>query len=444
MREYQRRDIERTLLLFEFFHPKVSKDPRIYADYLNELELVKTTQRMEETGIIIDRGASAKLLSFLENEIDKLAYDLHKELGFIVNLNSTQVIKHILFNILKLPVLEFNEETGNAVVDKDVLFEYRKRYPLPILELILKSRSYGKASGMIKNYLDHCLQDGVIHPNIKTNHARSGREACDNPNMQNVSKEINVKNPYPVPLRKCFRARPGYVLLFYDYSGIEIRLIIEATREPEMLQILQEGGDPHSIAAEIFYEDQYRNETDRKVKKSLRGAAKNAHFALAYGAGAGTIALALNIPPEEAVRRVTNYKLRFPLIGKFSQTTAYQVINQGFITTSFGRKLRINREKSYAACNYLIQGTAAGIIKRAQVNLTKLIDQKYGWDTLRILVPIHDELVLEMSRGLLPHLKEVYQDIRTTMITMPDIVAPLEVEGKMSTNTWFDAKELKP
>jgi DNA polymerase-1 len=462
MERYQFNDAERTMLIYKALSPHVKKNDLCYKDYLNEIELVKATISFERRGIMLCRAEAEKLLIWLNDELKKVEVESFKVLGQYVNLNSGPQVASIIYENMKLPILSMTP-AGNPAVDKDALEElrpYAKKLGenvLNLFDLILMQRSYTKGVAMITSYIAAAGASGIIHPHINTNKAQTGRESGENPNMQNISKEAALKTRFPVPARKCFRARPGYILILLDYSGIEMRLIVDVAGEAEFIELIKNNGDPHDLAAQIFYGDLYTDEAAaiqfilssdknfkgdyKKAKKILRTAAKNSQFALAYGARLPKVAETLMLSVEAAAPGYRAYSARFPKVAGFTNRMMAQIKKVGYVTTPFGRKLKVMPDKPYSASNYIIQGTAAGILKRAQVHVDQYL--KAWWGDVHLVLPIHDELIIECNRKYLPSVKNLIAGIRDQMIDMPEIKVPLEVETKLTTYIWSDAKEFK-
>jgi DNA polymerase I len=442
MKQYQITDGERTTLLFLTFWPHIKDNPALLADYKEEIDLITNTFELENRGILLHEKETNRLEKWLHDEVNQIQNDLFKALGEYVNLNSSQQVAHILFKKLKLPIIALNEDTGNIKTSKDILFELKKTHPHPVIDLIMKQRSYVKGIGILNNYRRHAI-DGVIHANIKTNFAITGRQASDSPNLQNVSKDDALKNPFPVPARKCFRPRPGFVFLMFDFSGIEMRLIVDDCGEEELLAICAEGGDLHKPAADIFFEDRFIKETDKAKKKVLRSASKNGQFGIAYGSDSETLALTLMMSVEDGLKAKKRYCERFPKVGNYCANLIDEIRLKGHVIGAFGRKLYINRDQAYVGANAKIQHNAAGILKRAQNNIFKNIlnESSIYKDALHMILPVHDELIFELSRDLLSERDTICRMIAKEMTTIPGIRVRLDVEAKMSTTTWADAKE---
>jgi len=464
MTEYQIADGERPILLYYTFIKELMKDSRRYADYLNEIEVVKVTQWEESNGIYLSYPNIDKLVLWMESELDKVqreSYDLLKE---YVNLNSDEQVRRILFRKYKMPVLKFTDsDTPKPSTDKDTLFTLREKYDHPILDLILKQRSYTKGLATIKGYLRHAKGKDHINPNINSNAARTSRKTSNRPNMQNVSADAGPKNPFPVPLRKCFRAQKGSVLLPVDYDGIEMRLIVNNTGEPELLNLMKSdpAADIHYKTVECFLMDGvfarigdpiYKSgiqqakelkETDLKKFKTHRKAYKGIGFCIAYGGGLDKVAVTLQKTVDEIKQGDSNYRYRFSRIAGFTQDVIERVRRDGFITTSFGRKLYVQKDKPYIGANYEIQGTAAGILKRAQVKIYDYLKTNKYLSDIKMILDVHDEIIFQYPRSLLPYKDEILPEISLLMIDMPEIEIPLRVSWSISTTKKKKKKDLE-
>jgi len=310
--------------------------------------------------------------------------------------------------------------------------------PLPLLDDVIEYRSWTRGQSILASYLDFRDDEGAIHPNIRTCGAVTGREACADPNLQNVEKEGRIRNPFPVPARRCFRPRPGFVNFHADYAGIEMRILIHYSDDPKMLDCLNNGdGDVHSLAAAVFYGRRFTEETDKKKRKSLRDAAKNANFAIPYGASAAKVAATLALPLSDAKVKYGIYKATFPGLAGLSRTIEGWVKRDGFVRTAFGRIIHVPKSKAYIGTNYMVQGTAADILKRAQVRLGPWLERETG-GRVRMILPIHDELIIEVPRDMLGVCPELFRGIRREMIRdfMPPLKVPLDVEVDYTIRDW--------
>lgn len=442
---YQIADGERPLLLEYLFIDKLKQDKNLYKDYLNEIELIKVTQKMEKRGILLDIDNIMQLKIWLSDQLDKVRTETFNLLREFVNLNSDDQVARLLFRKYKMNVIALTD-TGKPSVDKDTIATLRMQYKHPIFDLILRQRSYSDGLSKIKSYLKFGGENAIINTNINTNRARTGRQSSSKPNLQNVSKKAALKNLFPVPLRKCFRADPGHVLLFVDYSGIEMRLIIESSGENELMDmlLLDTKADMHHPTVECFLgvkEAFDLRKEDGEQYSIQRSAFKNTGFCIAYGGSDRKVAIVLAKPLQDIIKGSTNYRKRFTRIDRFTENIIDEIKTNGYITTAFGRKLQVPKGKAYIGSNYMIQGTAAGILKRAQVNVAKFIKKELN-NRIELVLPIHDEIVMSYPRSLLHRKDEILTEISCIMTDMPEITIPLEVEWKISTTDWNSAKDL--
>jgi DNA polymerase-1 len=445
MTPYQHEDAKDVLLLFYLWEDKMYERPGLWEDYRNEIDLAHETQLLEEHGLMVDRRNCGKLLDWLGDELETIERKQLQIFGEIVNLKSGDQAARILYKKLGLPILAYTDK-GRPSTEKDVLLALREKYPHPAIDLIIQHRSYIGGQAMVNSYLELSRKTGIIHPTINTNQARTGRESGERPNLQNVAKEEALKNLFPVPARKAFKCFPDHVLFLVDYSGIEMRLIIDRAGEEELIEVLQQHGDPHAIAAEMFYgraapKSMQWALADKAMRKTLRSAAKNGSFGKAYGAGLAKVCATLNMTIPQGKPGFDAYCSRFPKVANFTSRTSKRVKEFGFIDTPFGRRLHVERDKAYTGANYDIQGTAGGILKRAQVRVGPWLREH--WPEVRLVLPIHDELIFSYPRKLLKHKQEILGGIARIMTTMPEIRVPLEVEWKITTTDWNSAQEFK-
>lgn len=442
MEMYQHRDAERGMLLQLFFYPKILASKAYREIYEMELDLIWTTLRMEQRGIMLNRKRCGNLISHLEDEVKKTLDDLEAAVGRPFNPDRSIELRRLLFNELNLPVLKRTDKTKVPSTEKEVLMELNEKTGNPILSLIVKYRSYSRGMKILAGYLDCSDSDGIIHPDLHTNGTITGRESCRNPNLQNVSKTGVHLNPYPIPARECFRPRPGYVNFHFDYSGEELRLLAHESGDKKMIDIFRKNKDPHAISAEkIFFGSRFRK-AQKKTAKALRDASKNANYAIPYGCNFKRLAEILNIPHDEARRGLKAFRSEYPKLYELNKVTSDEVRANGYVETFFGRRLHLPRNKPYMGVNYRIQGGGGGIIKRAQNRVGKYLKEATGGE-VRIILPIHDELIVEYPRKRLKDRNDILPEIISRMTDFPQLKVPLEVEVKISTSDWENLKEVK-
>jgi DNA polymerase-1 len=446
MNPYQESDGQRTMLLFQLWYKQIMSDVKLSLDYFNEMDLLWVVLKMEKQGIHLCKQQTENLIIWLENEIEKVTNETFYTYGEYINLNSDDQVARLLYKRLKLPIFAYTKDSHKPATDKDTLLMLRKDYPNQAIDLVFRQRSYTRGLSIIRDYLEFSDEKGIIHPNIKQNVAKTGRLSSEFPNLMNVAKEEVEKNPYPVPARKCFSILDrDHLLDFSDYAGIELRLISEVSECHKMINIFKSGESPHTFAAKIFYGPRVPPEMQfisKKETPKLYGSAKNAHFALPYACALPQFANTLNLTIAQARSGFEEYKRIFPEIANIYSVISDRVMDKGYVETPFGRKLYVPLDKAYSGLNYLIQGTAAGILKRALVRLDSYIESNWKGQ-MSLVISIHDEIVRNSLRDLLPQRKRILSEIGEVMTTMPEITVPLEVEHKSTYSTWNEAKEVR-
>jgi len=433
MHPYQIADGEATASIFETMRGHV----RPWDEYLVEIQLLKVTTDMERLGFMVDKSKALALISKMESIYESNLVDITSIVGRSINLNSPkQIVAY--FDEIGLPF----RHKGEASVDNESLSRLSKKEDHPIIDCILKSRAYTRGISTVQDYIKRSKHDGAIHPNIKTNHARTGRESCENPNLQNVSKEMKAGAKYTIPARSCFRARPGYFLLLGDYAGIEMRLGVQGTKSERLIKLCEEDFDFHAACAEAFYGRVFTEEKDPKAKKAMRNRAKNARFAMFYGAGLLQTAKTLGQTAEETSVGFARDKELFPEFYDYMKWCSDFAKKNGYIETFFGRNLRVEQDRPYSATDYAIQGSAGALFKHAQIAVHHWFTGEIGRNLARILLPVHDELVMEIHRSLLPEVKYIMKNVNRLMVDFPQITVPIKVEFNQSMYTWDAKKEV--
>lgn len=453
---YQYADAERPMLLYLLWINEFLNNPQLMREYIVEILVTATSQRMESTGIRLHYGNTEKLIDWMEGELEQVRDKVFKRYGEYMNFLSDKQLFRVLYKIEGFPVVKRSLKTGLPVSNKDVLFALKEDYPdREVLDWIIQTRSYSNGISMLQSYID-LAEAGIIHSSINSCQARTHRQSSSNPNLQNVSKEEALKNPFAIPARKCFRCKPGHFMVLGDYAGIELRLIIELANSEKMMEYMRQGISPHVVACKLFYGSLFKS---KKESKSLYGAGKNGHFALGYGAGFSKLALVLftneiiaefrdllhtkekNLGLRLGMEGLNRYAEEFPEIANLSRNVGKEVKQNGYVVTPFGTKLHVPYRKAYVGLNYKIQNTAAKILKRAEVNVDHYLKTVWN-DEIKLVMVIHDEVVLEFPNHLEKYIDEVLYTCGQLMCDMPEIQVPLEIEWNITKSLWNSKKFL--
>jgi len=439
---YQRADAERTMLLYLGFYPKVV-DGGYDEIYDMERELVWTTMDITRRGVMIDRDACVKTIEWCNDEASKALAEFRAITGIPTSSPAkADQLATILYKRLGFPILA-RTKTGRPSTRKTVLRELFEQTKHPIFETIFKFRSYSRGESIIAGYVDRAGSDDLLHPNINPYQAATSRESCTNPNLQNVEVEGKLLNPYPVPARRCFRPKPGYVNFHLDYKGLQARIFTDYSQDKEFMAILNAGGDMHAAAAEEFLGARFMGERDTAIRKTLRDASKNGNFCVAFGGGMKKLALTLGLTQDECSPGYDRYKRRFPGLAELNKLDTQFVKEHGYVITTFGRKLSLPRSKPYMGTVYRVQGAEAGIAKRAQNRVNAYL-RKATSNEVGIILPVHDELIIECPTKRMKDIQPILAEVDRLMTEFPEFGVPLAVDTKISVRLWAEKTPYPP
>ena len=391
---------------------------------------------MEETGILLDRdylaGMSKQLAADLE-EIDRQICDVA---GERFNINSPQQLGVILFEKLGYPVIKKTRKTKNPATGADVLEDLAERgYPLP--ELILRYRELSKLKSTYVDALPEMVAaDGRVHTRFNQAVAATGRLSSTHPNLQNIP----VRTELGQSIRKAFIAAPGHRLLVADYSQIELRILAHIAGEEALIEAFRRGEDIHRTTAAAVL-----GVAPELVNAEQRRAAKTINFGIIYGMSAFGLANTLHVSRKEAESFIEAYFERYPGVKRYMDETLAAAEEHGGVETLYGRvrwlpdvhsknwNLRENARRM--AINARIQGTAADLMKEAMIAVAASLRDDHP--ASRLLLTVHDELVLEVPAGAEA---EVGEMVRRQMAGVAELAVPLVVDTGAGAS-WYDAKD---
>jgi DNA polymerase I len=432
--EYSSEDSDVTLRLHEVLWPQISTVPALKSLYEDcEQPLVSVLGRMEEHGVLLDRQMLRTQSNELAKRLMELLAEAHKEAGAPFNLDSPKQLGTILFEKMQLPVVR-KTPTGQPSTAEDVLEELAESYPLP--KLILEHRNLSKLKSTYTDKLPEQInaKTGRVHTCYHQAVAATGRLSSQDPNLQNIP----IRTLEGRRIRQAFIAPAGHVLLAADYSQIELRIMAHLSGDEGLLRAFASDQDIHqATASEVF------GTPLAEVSSDQRRSAKAVNFGLIYGMSAFGLAKQLGIPRGAAQEYIDLYFARFPGVKRYMEETRAQAKSQGYVETVFGRRLYLPdinaRNKQFqqaaerAAINAPMQGTAADIIKRAMLTVDAWCAA--GASGARLIMQVHDELVLEVESG---KVAEVSAAVRQHMTAAANLRVPLRVDVGTGAN-WDEA-----
>lgn len=409
---YAAEDADITLQLHQTLWPKLSDFPNLVKVFTElELPLLSILSTIERRGVLID----AKLLKQQSEQIAEklliLQDQAYKMADAVFNLSSPKQLQEILYQKLKLPVLE-KTPTGQPSTAESVLQDLAVNYPLP--KVILEYRSLSKLKSTYTDRLPEQInpRTGRIHTSYHQAAVATGRLSSSDPNLQNIPTRTEEGRR----IRQAFIAPSGYKIISADYSQIELRIMAHLSNDAGLLTAFAKGLDIHqATAAEILVIplDQ--------VTSDQRRSAKAINFGLIYGMSAFGLAKQLGIDRQAAQNYIDLYFARYPQVKQYMENTRQLAHQQGYVETIMGRRLllpeinsrnlQLQRAAERAAINAPLQGTAADIIKSAMIK----VDYAFAKNNLaaQMIMQVHDELVFEVAEAEVTAATKIIQDCMT-------------------------------
>jgi len=397
-----------------------------------ELPLVPILGDMERTGVAADREQLRAISTRLGETAAGLAEQAFEVIGREVNLGSPKQLQEVLFDQLQMPKTRATK-TGHST-DAASLADLQEKHPHPFLGLLLEHRDATKLRQIVET-LDKAVDDhGRIHTTYDQTGTTTGRISSVDPNLQNIP----VKAAVGREIRGAFVHGADYeTLLTADYSQIEMRIMAHLSQDAGLVQAFNEGEDLHRfVGAHVFGVE------PADVTPAMRTKVKAMSYGLAYGLSAFGLSKQLRIESSEAKQLMTDYFSRFGAVRDYLRNVVEKAREDGYTETIFGRRrpfpdlrspnrvLRENAER--AALNAPIQGSAADIVKRAMLGVRGDLDDREMQS--RVLLQVHDELIVEVAPGELDAVTDV---VRTRMAGAADLAVPLEVQ--VGTGVSWDA-----
>ena len=406
---------------------------KIYYDI--EAPLMAVLVDMEEAGVLLDAEYLAAMSVELETEIATLETEIYDLAGETFNLNSPQQLGVVLFEKLGYPVLKKTRKTKSYSTSAEILQKLAEQgFPLP--ELLLRYRELSKLKSTYVDALPALVGgDGRIHTRFHQAVAATGRLSSANPNLQNIP----VRTDLGQRIRQSFIAPQKASLLVADYNQIELRVLAHIAADEVLIEAFRAGEDIHrTTAAAVF------GVAEELVTAEQRRAAKTINFGIIYGISGFGLAKNLGVRPAEAEAFIEAYLDRYAGVRRYIEETLVAVEAEGKVETLYGRVRWLpeihssnhnQRENGRRmAINARIQGTAADLMKKAMITLDERLQTNHP--SSRLVLSVHDELVLEVPTG---DIEEVSNVVREEMEGVANLDVPLVVDLGAG-RTWYDAK----
>ena len=443
---YAAEDADVTLRLEDHLLAALDREGLVELYRETEVPLVEILADLEYEGIAVDPAELDRQRESLAGRIDDLRIAIVEASPHAFNPDSPKQLAAALFNApdadppgLGLKPIK-KGKTGPST-DAEVMEKLADDPSIesPIPRLVLEYRQLVKLVGTylvaLKDAIDPTT--GRIHASFNQTVTATGRLSSSDPNLQNIPIRTEVGRD----IRKAFIAPPGRLLLAADYSQVELRMLAHLSGDEGLRDAFARGEDIHAAVA-----SRVLGVPLEKVDSAMRSTAKMINFGIVYGITGFGLARRLggdmDVPTADAI--ITDYKARFPGIRDFLDACVEQAKAHGWVATILGRRRRIPQitarnpmERQLGermAINTVVQGSAADLIKRAMIDLHRTLPTAHT--TARLILQIHDELVLEVDES---EVESVAETVRSTMERAMPLEVPLVAEQSWG-RTWASTK----
>jgi DNA polymerase-1 len=405
------------------------------ADLLRDMELPTSAllARMERHGIAADRAHLESMEQMFAGAVQQAVKEAHAAAGHEFNLGSPKQLQEVLFGELGLPKTKKTKTGYTTDADALAWLAAQTENELPVI--MLRHREQAKLRVTVEGLIKTIAADGRIHTTFNQTVAATGRLSSTDPNLQNIP----VRTDEGRAIRRGFVVGEGYEsLMTADYSQIELRVMAHLSEDAGLIEAFTSGEDLHTTAASQVFGVE-RSAVDAEMRRKIKAMS----YGLAYGLSAFGLSQQLNIDAGEARALMEAYFERFGGVRDYLRRVVDEARATGYTATLFGRRRYLpdlnsdNRQRREAAermaLNAPIQGTAADIVKIAMLKVDKAL--RAAGLTSRMLLQVHDEIVLDIAPGERDRVESL---IRQEMTTAVHLKAPLDVSVGSGPN-WESA-----
>ncbi|MFG3255634.1 DNA polymerase I [Streptomyces sp. NPDC048172] len=393
-------------------------------ELLRDLELPTSAMlaRLERAGIAADREWLTGMEQQFADAVQQAVTEAHASVGHEFNLGSPKQLQEVLFGELGLPKTKKTKTGYTTDADALAWLAAQTEHELPVI--MLRYREQQKLRTTVEGLIKTITPDGRIHTTFNQTVAATGRLSSTDPNLQNIP----VRTDEGRAIRRGFKVGEGYEsLLTADYSQIELRVMAHLSEDEGLIEAFTSGEDLHTtVASQVFGVE--KSEVDPEMRRKIKAMS----YGLAYGLSAFGLSGQLGITPDEARKLMDTFFERFGGVRDYLQRVVEEARATGYTHTIMGRRRYLpdlnsdNRQRremaERMALNAPIQGTAADIVKVAMLKVDAALREKELRS--RMLLQVHDEIVLEVAPGEREQVEEL---VREEMSSAADLRAPLDV-----------------
>ncbi len=441
---YAAEDADVAFRLWNVIEPQLEDGElrKLYDDL--EMPLIRVLAAMRIAGICVDPKELQRQREILSTRIDELKTEIGSEAPFPFNPDSPKQLSQVLFNDPDseqggLGIKPIKKGKSFHSTDVEVLERLSND---PDIETKLPSLvlEYRKLTKLVNTYLVSLgetinQRTGRIHASFNQTGTATGRLSSSDPNLQNIP----IRSEIGRNIRRAFIPDKDSVFVAADYSQVELRVLAHLSGDEALIHAFKDGQDIHrAVASEVF------GTAIDEVSSEQRSAAKAVNFGIVYGITHWGLARQLGCDVDRATAIIDDYKNKFSGIQSFLDRCTNQALKHGYVETILHRRRPIYaidssnpQQQSLAkriAINSVVQGSAADLIKIAMINVQK--DLGSTFEGARLLLQIHDELVVEVPKENAEQVRDFLVDV---METAMDLDVPLVADASIATN-WADCK----
>lgn len=403
--------------------------PGALVDYEHRIARIGAT--VEKRGMRLDVAYTSSLVEDLTAEEERHTATARRY--GVTSVNAPKQVAEALGAMGE--VLTEKTATGALAVGKEVLLPLADldqgwerigaREPNPLADAVLRAKRAGKwKTSYAQAMLDGRDEDDVVHPRINTLGARTGRWAVSSPPLQQLPSSDKR-------IRRSVQASPGNVIIASDFKQVELRVLAALAGAEDLVGRINQGEDLHNVATRLVHgigpevtDEEIRADPRRKQTKSIS-------LGKAYAGGANTLAKQTGLPLDQVKQALAKYDRALPEIGQYARHLTRKAQQEGMtLTTPSGRKLRLDRDKSYTAIAFMCQSTARDVLGQALCDIEDAGLLPY------VIGVVHDEVLLEVPEGqadeFLPRVQKCME--------MPFFTVNIESDPEVVGKTWAGDK----
>lgn len=450
--DYALDDAKYTMALFRGLLPRL-QDGAQRTLYYNERRLCDLVGRMEAKGMLCDIPYVKEQVINCRTWQERIQTKITKIVGYPINVNSSKQLGIVLFEQLRLQdglTVDQRRNFGHLLLTKKGAWSTSrnvlKLYKHELIQLVMDYRMLDKMAGTyFEKFARVVDKDHVIHPSFWQAGTRTGRFSSSDPSFHTIpsvksGRLLDFDRHETPDVRRALISRPGYNMYSADYSQIELRIAAFYSRDKNMCAAFNSGEDIHTATTKaVFPDDWIDPDGSEKVDPAKRSFCKMVNFGVLYGVGLKKLITGYGIPESRAVGILSRYFGTYPGLKTLMHDCQRSVATTGGVVSAFGRRSRCAPDKAYKALNYLVQGSAADVLKLSMIKVDDMFRQ---WGVVAHMHnTVHDEILFEVKeRDDTPEFhKEVKRLMEDWSMFAP---IPIVVCCKQCLGNWSDSKEV--